>query len=83
MRVRVLFFAAMRERIGRESETVDVPAGATVAHLLTALAHAHPAVRPLLDRSRVALGDEFVPPDARLSEGGEAAVIPPVSGGTP
>ncbi len=81
MRIRVLYFAAMRERIGRASESVDVPQGATVAQLLATLTRAHPELGPLLDRSRVAVGDEFAPSEARLPEGAEAAVIPPVSGG--
>jgi molybdopterin converting factor subunit 1 len=81
MRVRVCFFASVRERL-RQSETeVELGAGATVADLWEALRQAHPALADVAGSLRFAVNQEYVERDHRLGEGDEVAVIPPVSGG--
>jgi molybdopterin synthase catalytic subunit len=82
MRVRVLYFAMVRERLRREQEEVEVAPGTTVGQLLDRLAALHPpiaAMRPFLKiaRNQVGAGD-----DEALGEGDELALIPPVSGGS-
>jgi molybdopterin synthase catalytic subunit len=79
--VEVLFFAVLRERVGRERETVSLAERATVAQLLEAVAAASPALPPLLGRVQVAVNRRIVKPDHMLAEGDEVALIPPVSGG--
>jgi MoaE-MoaD fusion protein len=82
MRVQVLFFAVLRERVGQENQALDLPAGATVAVLLERLVANHPWLPPLLGRVQVAVNRELVKPDQPLGEGDEVALIPPVSGGS-
>ena len=85
MAVSLLYFAWVREKIGRASETVDLPASvATVADLVEWLrargpeymeAFANPeVVRAAIDRSHVK-------PTARIAGAKEIAFFPPVTGG--
>jgi molybdopterin synthase catalytic subunit len=81
MRVRVLYFAVVRERIGRAEEEVELPAGATVASLLDELGRRHPPVAALRRQLQVAQNRETARPEALLADGDELALIPPVAGG--
>lgn len=81
MRVNVLYFAVFRERLRRDAEPVDLPDGATVAALVAALEGRHDAVRALRGRYRVAVNMAMVDDTARLADGDEVALIPPVAGG--
>lgn len=81
MRLTVLYFAAARERAGREGEPLEVASGLTVRELTAQLAQLHPPLGPLLPHLRVAVNQEFVPPDSVIPDGAEVALIPPVAGG--
>jgi len=78
MRVRLRFFAALRERLGAGSERA-VPAGTTVGAVWRSLV----AERPELDAIpvRFAVNETYVEPSHRLAENDELAIFPPVSGG--
>jgi molybdopterin synthase sulfur carrier subunit len=78
MRVRLRFFAALREQMGASAER-EVRAGTTVGTLWRELV----GERPTLGRVRVrfAVNETYVEPSHRLSEGDEVAFFPPVSGG--
>lgn len=82
IRVRLLYFALLRERIGRAEEPLALPAGATVADLVERLAGVHPVVAGLRRTLQVAVNHAMVPPDTALADGDEVALIPPVSGGS-
>lgn len=83
MRVRLLYFAAARERVGLTRETLELSGGAwTVEALLEHLASTHPALAPLLPHLRVAVDQRFVEPSAPLLDDAEVALIPPVAGGS-
>jgi MoaE-MoaD fusion protein len=82
MRVTLLYFAAARERAGKASEVVDLPEGATAADAREAACAAHPSLRPVADKLRLAVDQEFSAADRKLRDGAEVALIPPVSGGT-
>ena len=79
--VTMLYFAGVRDRIGRAQETLEFPARLTDSELLARLAAIHPSVAGLIACSRVAVDQDFVRGDIALREGAEVAVIPPVSGG--
>src|SRR5438445_13209911 len=80
MRIRVRYFAVVRERLGREEESLELPDDADVAAALEALAARHPVVRELRAHLQVALNQEITEPRARVREGDELALIPPVAG---
>jgi MoaE-MoaD fusion protein len=81
MRVTLLYFAAARERAGKGSEVVELPEGATASDARDAACAAHPALRPVADKLRLAVDQEFANGDRKLRDGSEVALIPPVSGG--
>jgi len=76
--VRVLFFAHLRERCGRET-ALEVPDDASVADAIERLRERFPAVA---DSSvRVALNRVYVDTAHLLHDNDELAFIPAVSGG--
>ena len=85
MKVTVLFFAALREQLGRPREELDLPAnvatvGALREHLRArggAWANAFAANRPV----RAAINQDMVQPAAAIKAGDEIAFFPPVTGG--
>jgi MoaE-MoaD fusion protein len=81
VRIQVLYFAVFRERLGRDDETLELPAGATVGEALAALAARHEAIARLRGRFRVAVDQAFVDDTHTLADGAELALIPPVAGG--
>lgn len=81
MEVRVLLFAQLEDRVGVSEARLSLPAGSTGADLREALDRGTPGLRPLLEVSRLAVGQEYVSWDHPLRESDEIAVIPPVSGG--
>lgn len=78
-RVKVLYFASLRDAAGVADETVD-SAAASLHALYDELRARHGFVLPA-ERLRVAVEGEFAAWDEALSEGSEVAFIPPVSGG--
>src|SRR6267378_4000246 len=81
MRVTLLYFAAARERAGVPRETVELRDGATAADAREAACSAHPGLRAIVDRLRLAVDQQFAPAERPLRDGAEVAFIPPVSGG--
>ena len=81
MRVTLLYFAAARERAGVPRETVELRDGATAADAREAACAAHPGLRAIVERLRLAVDQQFAPAERPLRDGAEVAFIPPVSGG--
>jgi sulfur-carrier protein len=85
VKVKVLFFAALREQLGVASEEVNLPGemstvGALRSHLMRrgAAWQAALAEGKLL---RFAVNQDMVPPAAPIHAGDEVAFFPPVTGG--
>jgi molybdopterin synthase catalytic subunit len=76
MRVTVRLFAGLRERAGEREREVELPEGARVADVWSAL-DLGPEPAGLL----YAVDKSYVSQDRLLAEGEVVAVIPPVSGG--
>ena len=81
MRVTVLYFAAARERAGRDRESLDLPEGATAGQAKARLLELHPSLAPIAPHLRLAVDKAFAGDAVVLEEGAEVALIPPVSGG--
>ncbi len=81
MRLSVLYFAWVRERMGRDQDAVEAHAGSTVADLLDQLAAAHPGA--FADRAmiRAAVNQAVAPMTTALRDGDEVAFFPPMTGG--
>jgi molybdopterin synthase sulfur carrier subunit len=83
MKVRVRYFASLREALGGE-ETLDLPEGATVAGLRDALLARGGRHADVLARGRAvrcALNQVMSDEAATLADGAEVAFFPPVTGG--
>lgn len=82
MKATILYFAAVRDLVGRDEEQLDLPASVTsVAELAAYLSGLHPALAGRLDAVRFARNEVFATPSELLAEGDVIALIPPVSGG--
>ena len=82
MKLTVLYFAAVRDLVGKDEEVLDVPAAvATVGLLGTHLAAIHPELEGRLGYVRFARNEEFAAGSDALAEGDVLALIPPVAGG--
>jgi molybdopterin synthase catalytic subunit len=78
MQVRVLGFGVLKDWLGAQETTVELPEGATVAQLLVRLGAAQPLPRGIA----VSVNAEFAAPTQGLNEGDEIGLLPPVSGGS-
>jgi molybdopterin converting factor small subunit len=83
MRVRVRLFARARDLAGAGAVVLDLPGGATAGEVRRRLAEEHPALRGLLERSALAVNDEFAEDGLTLPLDADVALLPPVSGGQP
>ena len=83
MRIRLRYFASLRERLGRSDETCEVPDGATVEVVWAMLKREHPELAVLERSLAFAVGQEYVDKTHPLQDNDELAFIPPVSGGSP
>lgn len=85
MALDLLYFAWVREAIGRDGERVDPPSTvATVADLLDWLAAGdEDHARAFADRGRLraAVDQSFVTLDSNIAGAREIAIFPPVTGG--
>jgi molybdopterin converting factor subunit 1 len=81
MKIVVRLFARARDLAGADTLAVELPPGATVAALRKQLAWQCPPLAGLLERSALAVNDEFAGDALALPHGAEIALLPPVSGG--
>jgi MoaE-MoaD fusion protein len=81
MRVRVLYFAVVRERLGRDEEMLELAAAADVAAAWRELERRHPELAALRPVVKLAVNEEFAQADRALADGDVIALIPPVAGG--
>lgn len=83
MRVRVLLFAALKDLVGSGEIEWSGRDGATLGDLLEDLEARHPRLADHRRTLLLAVNHEFADPGARLRDGDEVALMPPVSGGLP
>ncbi len=85
MTINLLYFAWVREKVGKSAETVELPASvATIADLVGWLIargpeYAEAFARP--DVVRAAIDRTHVKPAAAIGDAREIAFFPPVTGG--
>ena len=79
--VEVRYFAAIAEAVGKNSERLDLPVGATIADLRRSLGDAYGTdLDPMLKVCAFLLGDELTRDEAaHLTE--RVDVLPPFAGG--
>ena len=81
MKVRVHFYAQLRDFTRTQSADVDLADGATVSGLLENLYQKFPPLRAHDKSILVGAGVEFVDRSYKLQPGDEISIMPPVQGG--
>jgi molybdopterin synthase sulfur carrier subunit len=85
VKVKVLYFAALREQLGISAEDIEVPSGVgTVAALRAHLVSRGGAWQTALAEAKLvrsAVNQDTAKPSAAIKAGDEVAFFPPVTGG--
>jgi molybdopterin converting factor subunit 1 len=82
MEVRVLFFGMLKDFVGKDSETLTLPASATLEDVLHHYSEANSQLRQFLPSIAISVNQEYAGRTTRLMQGDEVALLPPVSGGS-
>ena len=81
MRIKILFFATLRDYVGAKTIELDVPADATVAGLKELLVKRYPKMIPAQNFILMAINGEYAADEQVIPLDAEIALFPPVSGG--
>jgi molybdopterin converting factor subunit 1 len=80
-RVKLLFFATLRDRAGAKSMELDVPSDLTVQGLKNKLSNEYPNLKESMSSVLISINREYAFDDAVIPPNAELAMFPPVSGG--
>jgi molybdopterin converting factor subunit 1 len=80
-RIKLLFFATLRDRAGTKSMELDIPEDMTVQRLKQKLAEEYPNLRDSMKSVLITIDREYAFDEAVIPPGAEMAMFPPVSGG--
>jgi molybdopterin converting factor subunit 1 len=80
-KIKVLFFATLRQRAGAREIDLEVPEALDVRGLRQRLAGEFPDLRSSLGTVLVAINREYAFDEALIPLNAEVALFPPVSGG--
>jgi molybdopterin converting factor subunit 1 len=81
LKIRVKFFAALREDLDKREFVQELPQGATLGTLVEQFSVQYPVVGAHLPSLHFAVNHKYAPLEAVLQEGDEVAFLPPVGGG--
>ncbi|MEZ0322893.1 MAG: molybdopterin converting factor subunit 1 [Hydrogenothermaceae bacterium] len=80
MKVKVLYFSSLKEKIGKPFEEIDIEES-SLEDLKRKITQLHPEISDYLNKIMFAVNEEYVSTDIVLKDGDTVALIPPVSGG--
>jgi sulfur-carrier protein len=81
MKVRVQFYAQLRDLVGTRETDIDLAEGSSVSDLLDQIYAQQPRLRSHDKSILIGAGVEFVDRNYKLKPGEEISVMPPVQGG--
>lgn len=81
MKIRLLFFAVLRDITGRGEDVIELPDGTTAGDVWRRLRGEHAALRDYVQPPLIAVNESYVRAEEPLRDGDELAFIPPVAGG--
>ncbi|HEX5705329.1 MAG TPA: molybdenum cofactor biosynthesis protein MoaE [Pyrinomonadaceae bacterium] len=82
IKVRVLFFGAARDAVGKEQIEVELESPSNAGEARAQLLSLHPSLQRFGQSLLLAVNQQYAQSDREISEGDELAVFPPVSGGS-
>jgi molybdopterin converting factor subunit 1 len=80
-RVKLLFFATLRDRAGTKSLELDIPTDLTVQGLKDKISNEYPNLKDSMSSVLITINREYAFDDAVIPQSAELAMFPPVSGG--
>jgi molybdopterin converting factor subunit 1 len=80
-RIKLLFFATLRDRAGSRSIELDVPNDLSVQGLKNQLSSEYPNLKESMSSVLITINREYAFDDAVIPPNAELAMFPPVSGG--
>jgi molybdopterin synthase catalytic subunit len=83
VRLKLLFFASLKDIVGSRELQIDMPAGSTIHDVLERLESSYPRLRAYRPVVLTSVNEEYAPLQATVADGDELAIFPPVSGGAP
>ena len=80
-RIKLLFFATIRDRAGTKSLDMDIPAEMTIKQLKEKISSDYPNLSESMKSVLVTINREYAFDEAVVPPDAEIALFPPVSGG--
>jgi molybdopterin converting factor subunit 1 len=80
-KIKLLFFATIRDRAGAKSLEIDIPTDLTIQGLKEKLSADYPNLRDSMKSVLITINREYAFDDAIVPSNAEVAMFPPVSGG--
>jgi len=80
-RVKLLFFATLRDRAGTRSMELEIPPELTVQGLKDKLSDEYPNLKESMKSVLITINREYAFDEAVIPQSAEVAMFPPVSGG--
>ena len=81
MLIDILYFATLRDLIGKRKEKLEIPDGSTIGDLKGRLGERGDRIAQALSVALFSINREFAFAEEMLQEGDEVGIFPPVSGG--
>lgn len=81
MKIRLLFFAVLRDLAGKSETELTLPEGARARDVWQTLREQYHDLAEYEQPPLTAINEAYASPDTPLREGDELAFIPPVAGG--
>jgi molybdopterin converting factor subunit 1 len=80
-RIKILFFATLRERAGVKSLELDIPSDMTVEGLKEKLSTDYPNLKASMHAVILTVNREYAFEETTIPQNAEIGLFPPVSGG--
>jgi molybdopterin converting factor subunit 1 len=81
LKIKILFFATLRDYAGLKSVELEIPPETTVSGLIDLLVTTYPGLNKVRDSMVTAVNREYASGEQVIPENAEIAFFPPVSGG--
>ena len=80
-KIKILFFATLRDRAGTKSLDIEIPDDTTVQGLKNRIARDFPNLKQSMESIVISINREFAFDESIVPANAEVAMFPPVSGG--